>query len=99
MREARPGEEEEAVEEDREAGSLGVREPRLVGPIMGWLVGMGDWADAPHELEPKLASKLTSEEPELAEYSREERLLDMQEEADAATRGRWWVWQCFSILS
>jgi hypothetical protein len=86
--EARPGleEEEEVDEEDVEvieAGSLGVSEPR---PIMGWLVGTGDWAAAHTELpglEPKLASKLTSE-PELAEYSREERLLDMQE---AAARG------------
>jgi hypothetical protein len=60
---------------------------------MGWLVGSGD-RDAAGGQEPKLASKLTSE-PELAaeEYSREERLLDMQAEAAATAllllRGLW----------
>jgi hypothetical protein len=81
-----PGLEEE--KEEREAGSLlvGVSEALR---IMGWLVGRGERPE-----EPKLASKLTSE-PELPaeEHSREERLLDMQEEVPTAVppplRGLW----------
>jgi hypothetical protein len=79
-----PGLEEK---EEREAGSLlvGVSEALR---IMGWLVGSGE-----RPVEPKLASKLTSE-PELPaeEHSREERLLDMQEVPTAVLpplRGLW----------
>lgn len=56
--------------EHREGGSLELREP-----LLDILEGTGDWAQEPEE--PKLASKLTSE-PELWEYSRDERLLDIE---------------------
>ena len=74
--------------EHMECGSLEVQEP-----LLDITDGMGDWVHEP--VEPKLASKLTSE-PELWEHSSEDKLLDM--EVGVLICKPDLVWQCFNIF-